>query len=166
MTLVEIIEVVESVTKLDDQRRETFKQEYDAFEQGATDDFQKTRSCIAEERAELAELEDLLQRERENLEELAEETEFFTVDQAVRHRDAVVEKIESHNECLEGFRRSVERALDAMESNLEILRNEGPTTDLENVERHLESAYRAVENHNEVVEELDKNLLIMSAYLP
>ena len=166
MTLMEIVQAVETIAKLDDQRQETFKREYDAFERDATDDFRETRECIAEERAELAELEDLLESERENLEELAEETEFFTVDQAVRHRDAVVEKIEAHNECLETFRRSVERALDAMESNLETLVEDGSTGDLENVERHLESAYHAVEDHNEVVEDLDKNLLIVSAYLP
>jgi len=166
MSLMEIIESVETVAMLDDQRQETFRDEYRDFEHELTDDLSETRECIAEERAELATLGDLLERERENLDELAEETEFFTVDQAVRHRDAVVEKIESHNQCIEGFRTAVDQALDAMESNLDAIVEDGVTDDIEDVEQHLQTAYSAVEDHNEVVKDLDRNLMIVSAYLP
>lgn len=166
MSLMDIIESVETVAMLDDQRQETFREEYEDFEHELTDDFSETRKCIAEERAELATLGDLLERERENLDELAEETEFFTVDQAVRHRDAVVEKIESHNQCIERFRTAVDQALDVMESNLDTIVEDGVTDDIEDVEQHLQTAYRAVEDHNEVVEDLDRNLMIMGAYLP
>lgn len=166
MGLIDIIEVVETIAERDDRRQETFRDEYEAVESGATDDFPETRAAIAAEREALTELGDLLEDERENLDELIEETEFFTVDQAVRHRDAVVEKLEAHNEHLETYRASVVRALDAMESNLDVIVEDGATDDLEDVEQHLEAAYRAIEEHNDVVEDLDRNLMIMSAYLP
>jgi len=166
MDFLDIIESVETTAELDDRRQETFKREYEAFEEGETDTFGETREVIESERAELTALEDLLETERENLDELIDETEFFTVDQAIRHRDAAIEKLESHNEHLETFRESMTRALDGMESNLDgIVEGEGPDN-IENVEPYLEDAYQAIENQNEVVADLDRNLTIMSAYLP
>lgn len=166
MGLVDITEDVETIAELDDERQGTFRDEYKMMESGETDDFSETRAVIAREREALNDLGELLADERENLDELIKETEFFTVNQAIRHRDAVVEKLEAHNECLETFRTSVERALDTMESNLDVIVKDGPTEDIEDVERHLEAAYRAIEEHNEVVEDLNRNLIIMSAYLP
>lgn len=166
MGLTNIIEVVETIAERDDRRQETFRDEYEAMERDATDDFPETRAAIAAEREALAELGDLLEDEQENLDKLIEETEFFTVNQAVRHRDGVVEKLEAHNEYLETFRTLVARALDAMESNLDVIVEDGATDDIEDVEQHLEAAYRAIEEHNDVVEDLDRNLMIMSAYLP
>lgn len=166
MDFMDIIKSVETIAELDDRRQETFKREYEAFEGEEQDNFEETREVIESERTELANLADLLEIERENLDELIEETEFFTVDQAVRHRDAAVEKLESHNEHIEAFRESMICALDTMESNLDIIVEDGDTGNIENVEPYLEDAYQAIESQNEVVADLDRNLTIMSAYLP
>lgn len=166
MDFMDLIKSVETIAELDDRRQETFKREFEAFEEEETNNFEETREIIEMERTELANLEDLLETERKNLDELIEETEFLTVDQAVRHRDAAVEKLKSHNEHLEVFRKSMIRALDTMESNLNVIVEDEGSGNIENVEPYLEDAYQAIERQNEAVADLDRNFTIMSAYLP
>lgn len=166
MGFADMIDLVEEIGDLDEKRRETFEGEFAAFEDGDADGFPRTRACIAEERERLDELAELLAEERERLDELIEETEFLTVDQAVRHREQVIEKLERHNEHLETFRESMERALRAVEANLTVLVETGPEGALEDAEAHLVAAEQAIQEHNEAVVDLDRNLLILDAYLP
>jgi len=166
MTLSEIIDLVEEIQELDGRRRETFGSELEAFEAGDATGFPETRTCIDAERDRLEDLGELLSEERDELEGLAEGTEFLSVDQAVRHREQAVAKLRQHNDHLEEFRASMLRALDTVASNLAALEADGTEdADLADAERHLRAAGTAIEDHNEAVADLDRNLMILDAYL-
>ena len=163
MALGEIIETVERIGEVDEQRRETFQQEYERFESNDVETFSETRDRIATERQLLDDLDDLLAEERENVEELVDYSEFLSVDQAVTHRDEAVEKLHEHNRCLESFRKSLIEALDDIESNIDALES-GRSVE-EDPQPHLEEAHDAIEAHNDAVEGLGDNLTILNAYL-
>lgn len=164
MGFEDIIETSNKIAELDENRSQVFEDEFAAFENAELTEFRKTRGVIKREQALLDELQEELIVESENLDLLVDEASFLSVDQAVRHRDATVEKLESHVDTLETFCESITRALDVIESNLDEL-EEGNTEDLENAEPHLANARTAIKNHNEAVSGLDKNFMIMSAYL-
>lgn len=164
MTLQDILDIVEEIGEIDEERRDTFAEELD--EAGATEQpYQRTRELIDQERAKLDALGELLEDERENIDDVVDYTEVFTVEQAVEHRNKAVEKLEAHNEQLETFRQSMLMALDIIEDNLDRLETEGPEALQDSPEPHLETARDAIKRHNEVVTGLGKNMTILSAYM-
>jgi len=167
MGLAEIIDAVETVNDLDERRRATFREELDAFEaadgDGDAEPFERTRAALADQREALARLETLLAEEAEEIDELVEETSFLTVEQAVEHREQSVAKLEAHNEHLRDYREAVAAALDAVAANLDaVVAGEAPPAD---PEPHFEAAQAALSAHNDAVEDLDRNLTILNAYL-
>lgn len=163
MSLEEIIETVERIGEADEERREMFQQEYERFESNDTETFSETRDRIATERQLLDDLDDLLAKERENVEELVDYSEFLSVDQAVNHRDEAIEKLNEHNRRLESFRESLIQALDDIESNVNAL-EDGREVE-KDPQPHLEAAHDAIVAHNDAVDGLDDNLTILNAYL-
>lgn len=165
MGLEDIIEAAEEVGDRDEHRRDTFLREFEAYEAGELDTFDETRTALEDERDALVELRTELDREASNIEELVDETEFLTVDQAVRHRDATLEKLGKHNDHLREFAAAMEEALDAVERNLDAFEREGPDAVSADPEPAFERAHEALESHNEAVEGLDSNMMILNAYL-
>jgi DNA repair ATPase RecN len=165
MGLEDIIEAAEEVGDRDEHRRDTFLREFEAFEAGELDTFDETRTALEDERDALAELRTELDREASNIEELVDETEFLTVDQAVRHRDATLEKLGKHNDRLREFAGAMDEALDAVEQNLDAFEREGPGAVSADPDPAFERAHEALESHNEAVEGLDSNMMILNAYL-
>lgn len=164
MDIGEIRTTLESVQELDERRRETFEEEYRSMDDGQPS-FPRTKSLIDEEYEQLDRLDELLETEREQLDELVEHTEFLTVDQAVRHRDQSVSKLEARNEHLVAFHEAMTDALDVIESNIETLESQGEDSVEASPEPHIEAAREALEAHNEAVEGLEKNMEILNAYL-
>jgi chemotaxis protein histidine kinase CheA len=165
MGLDEIIEAAERVGDRDADRQETFRSELSAFDRGETDEFAETREALAAEREALAALDEEIETELSNIDELVEQTEFLSADQAVRHREATVEKLEAHNERLRTFHDEMVAALDVVEENLDALEREGPEAVEGDPDPHFERAHEALEAHNETVEGLSTNLTILNAYL-
>lgn len=164
MNLEEIQSTLESIQEIDENRREAFREEYREADD-TSPSFPRTRSLIEEERAELERLNELLETERENLDELVDYTDFFTVDQAVRHRDQTVSKLETRNEHLVTFHGAMVDALDVIEANVKALETGGAESAEESPEPHLEEAREALEAHNEAIEGLERNMEILNAYL-
>lgn len=158
-------ELIEQIKELDERRRETFQAELKAFEAGSSDSFAQTRGCIEDEYNTLDELEQYLVEEREQLERLESETEFLSTNQAVRNRDEAIEKIRTRNDQLSQYATAVRNGLSAVERNITAL-EQGETELPENADPHFTKAQRAIEIHNEETEGLEKNLAILSAYLP
>lgn len=165
MDLRDVLDAAEAVGDRDEERREAFQREYDAFEAGELDSFDETRGVLARERTALDELRDALDAEVENIDELVDYAEFLTAEQAVRHRDETVEKLRAHNDHLRTFREEMSAALDAVESNLDALEADGPDAVDADPQPHFERARQALERHNEAVDELGTNLTILNAYL-
>lgn len=163
MDIEKIRDTLESIQEIDESRREAFEEEYRVMDEQPS--FSRTKSLVKEEYEELDRLDELLETEREHLNDLIEYTEFLTVDQAVRHRDQVVSKLETRNEHLVEFREEMTTALDVIESNIETLESQGSDAVKADPEPHLEQAREALESHNEAVEGLNKNLEILNAYL-
>lgn len=157
-------EIVASIQATDECRRESFQKEYEASE-GESALFPETRQLLKEERVQLDRLKNLLTEERENIEELAERTDFLTAEQAVRHRDHVVSKLQERNRHLTEFHGEMTTALDVIESNLDTLAGGDAESISESPEEHLDAARTAIEKHNEAVRGLDDNLEILNAYL-
>ena len=165
MGLQDIIDAAEAVGDHDEMRRSTFQKEFEAYESGEIDSFPRTREAIVDERDALERLEEQLDAEEGNINGLIERTEFFTVDQAVRHRDQTLEKLESHNAHLREFHDAMATALDRIETNLsELVSNDADTFEAD-PEPQFEHAREALDAHNEAVEDLDTNLTILNAYL-
>jgi len=165
MGLQEIINAAEAVGDHDEVRQSTFHEEFEAYEAGKIESFPQTREAIANEREALTDLNKELNAEEENLEGLIEQTEFLSVEQAVRHRDQTVEKLEAHNAHLREFYDAMTTALDRIESNLSELESNGVESIEENPEPPFKRARDALDAHNETVEDLDTNLTILNAYL-
>lgn len=165
MGIEEIIDAAETVGDCDEQRRKAFRDEFEAYEAGESDSFPETRAAIADERDALKALEAEIEAETGNIHELAEESAFLSVDQAVRHRDQTVEKLAAHNERLQEFHEAMTAALDAVETNLDSLEAGRPDAIEANPEPHFERAREALEAHNDAVEGLGNNLTILNAYL-
>jgi len=165
MGLQEIIDLTERVGDLDEERRETWRAELDAFEAGEIERFAQTREALDAETDALADLREELDREMENVDELIEYAEFLTVEQAVRHRDQTVEKLEAHNEHLRTFHDAMTDALSVVESNLDDLESRGVDAVEGDPEPHFRRAREALEAHNEAVEGLGTNMTILNAYL-
>ncbi|WP_266083269.1 hypothetical protein [Haladaptatus caseinilyticus] len=165
MGLQDVLDAAEAVGNRDEERREMFQTEFNAYENGDLDSFDETRDDIEHERAALNELGYALEAEGENIDELVDHAEFLSVDQAVRHRDEVVEKLEAHNAHLWTFHGEMSEALNTVESNLTVLVNDGTDAVEADPQPHFDGARRALERHNEVVEGLGKNLTILNAYL-
>lgn len=165
MGLQDIIDAAEAVGDHDEARRSTFRKEFEAYESGEVDSFPRTREAIADERNALDRLEDQLDAEMGNIAELVDRTEFLTVDQAVRHRDRTIEKLEAHNAHLREFHDAMSTALERIETNLSELESNGADTLEADPEPEFERAREALDAHNEAVEDLDTNLTILNAYL-
>lgn len=164
MDIEEIQATLESIQEIDERRRETFEEEYRTMDDRHPS-FQRTKSLIEEEYEQLYQLDELLKTEREQRDELIEYTEFLTVDQAVRHRDQAISKLEARNEHLVAFHEAMTDALDVIEFNIDTLESRGEDSVEASPEPHLEEARKALEAHNEAVEGLNKNIEILNAYL-
>ena len=165
MGLEDIIDAAEAVGTRDQERQTVFREEFEAYEAGNRDQFPDTRDAIDAERAALDTLKAELTAEADTIEELAEHSAFLSVDQAVRHRDQTVEKLEAHNEHLQEFHDEMAAALSLVEKNLDTLEQDGPEAVDTDPEPQFERAYDALEAHNEAVDGLGTNLTILNAYL-
>jgi len=165
MGLQEIIGAAEKVGDQDEARQSMFREEFEAYESGEIASFPQTRKAIADERDALGQLQEQLDAEEGNTDELIERTEFLTVDQAVRHRDRTVEKLEVHNTHLWEFYDAMSTALNRIETNLSELESDDPDTLEADPEPQFERAREALDAHNEAVKDLDTNLTILNAYL-
>ncbi|WP_139136203.1 hypothetical protein [Haladaptatus sp. W1] len=161
----DVLDAAETVGNCDEERRETFQAEFNAYENGNLESFDETRNVIERERDALNELGCALEAEEDNIDELVNYAEFLSVDQAVHHRDEVVEKLEAHNTHLWTFHEEMSEALNTVESNLTVLVNDGSDAIEADPQPHFGGARQALERHNEVVEGLGKNLTILNAYL-
>ncbi|MEF8801294.1 MAG: hypothetical protein V5A38_01105 [Halolamina sp.] len=165
MGLEEIIDAAERVGDNDEERQEAFRQEFDAYEAAESEAFEATREALAEEREALEALDEQLEYEEENIEELVANTEFLSVDQAVRHREATIEKLRTHNDHLREFHDAMTAALDTVELNLDALERAGPEAVDADPEPDFERAHEALEAHNDTMRGLDRNMMILDAYL-
>lgn len=165
MGLEDIIDAAERVGDRDEARQEAFRREFDAYDSGESGTFESTREALAEEWEALAALDEQLEREEANIEELIDETEFLSVDQAVRHREATIEKLREHNDHLREFHDAMTAALEAVEANLDALERTGPEAVDADPKPDFERAHAALEAHNDAVEGLDTNMMILNAYL-
>lgn len=165
MGLAEILEAAERVGARDQERQDAFRREFSAYESGNTATFEATRESLAAERAALDTLDEELRSEESNIETLVADSEFLTTEQAVRHREATVEKLRDHNAQLRVFHDGMTAALDAVEENLDTLEREGPEAVDADPERHFERAHDALGAHNDAVEGLSTNMTILNAYL-
>ncbi|AEN06942.1 hypothetical protein Halar_3335 [halophilic archaeon DL31] len=165
MGLDQILEAAETVGSRDQDRQATFREEFAAYEAGETATFDETRAALAAEREALETLDSVLDNEESNIEEFVDETAFLTADQAVRHREATVEKLREHNTHLREFHEAMTNALDAVEENLETLERDGPDTVDADPEPEFERAYDALDAHNETIDGLGRNMTILNAYL-
>jgi chromosome segregation ATPase len=163
MGLQELLELTEKVGTVDERRRVTFREEFEAFEAGDRDRFEETRALLADERRLLGEVAAELEAERNELDDLMGYADFLSVDQAVRNRDEVRQKLNAHNDHLESFREAMETALDRVETNLDAVEvGDPPSADPEPAFR---DARDAIEAHNKAVDGLQANLTILNAYL-
>lgn len=160
VTFADILETVEKIIDLDDQRQEVFREELDA----EADRYPQTRDVISNQQDQIRQLKDHLQAESENLAELIDRTEYLSTDQAVRHREESIRKIRQHNEALERFTSEMNTMLETFEANLDRLESHGMDAELQDTQPYLEAAKQALEDHNDVVEGLDTNLRILHAY--
>jgi DNA repair ATPase RecN len=165
MGLHEILQAAERVGNHDGERREVFQQEFAAYEAGETTTFDETRSALVEEREALDSLETELQDEASNIEAIVDNTEFLTVEQAVRHREATIEKLREHNDHLRAFHDAMTTALDIVEANLDALEKAGPEAVDADPEPQFKRAHEALNAHNDAVEGLSTNMTILNAYL-
>lgn len=165
MGLQDIIDAAEAVGDHDEVRRSTFREELKAYEAGKTESFPQTWEAIADEREALEELSEQLDAEEGNINELIEQTEFLSVEQAVRHRDQTVEKLQAHNAHLREFHDAMATALDRIETNLSELESNDAKSIEENPTPQFKRARDALDAHNEAVEDLDTNFTILNAYL-
>lgn len=165
MGLEDIIDAAERVGDCDEERQEAFRREFDAYDADEAESFEATREALSNEREALEALDEQLEYEVENIEELVENTEFLSVDQAVRHREATIEKLRTHNDHLREFHDAMTAALDTVEANLDALERAGPEAVDADPEPDFERAKEALEAHNDAVTGLDKNMMILDAYL-
>jgi DNA repair exonuclease SbcCD ATPase subunit len=165
MGLQDIIDAAERVGDSDEERQEAFRREFDADDAADSDTFEATREALAKEREALETLDEQLAYEAANIEELIANTEFLSVDQAVRHREATIEKLRRHNDHLREFHDAMTAALDAVEENLDALERAGPEAVDADPEPAFERAREALEAHNDAVAGLDRNMMILDAYL-
>ena len=165
MTFEQSISLVERLCEEETNRREQFRDEFEAYEANQVESFPQTRESIGEERILLLELDKSLERERQNIEALVENADFLTVEQAIKHREKSIEKLAVHNEALQGFHDALTAALDIIEENLVCLERDGPSAVAGDPQRYLDACQDAVRTHNEAIEGITKNLTILNAYL-
>lgn len=165
MGLHEILEAAERVGSYDEERQDLFREEFAAYEAGETTTFEGTRDVLAEERDALEKLDTELRSEESNIEGIVDDTEFLTAEQAVRHREATIEKLREHNSQLRAFHDAMTAALEIVEENLDTLEREGPDAVDADPEPQFERAHEALEAHNDAVEGLSTNMTILNAYL-
>lgn len=165
MKFEDVNQAVKTIQTLDERRREAFKTEYQDTNTPEYS-FENTRRIISEEQDALADLDELLETERNNVDKLIDETEFLTVDQAVKHRDQTVSKINDRNKHLKKFHHTMSEALTIIESNLDEIKKEGDSAALDaDPTQYLEDAQVALQDHNEAIRGLESNLKILNAYL-
>jgi hypothetical protein len=165
MTVEDILTVAEEIGDADERRRTLFERELEAIEAGEGDGFPETRSRIERERELLAELDEHLAAERDEIDAIVDRTEFLSVDQAVEHREKSIEKLTEHNRRLQEFHDAMVDALDVVESNVDQFEAGGFDAVEGDAEPHFERAHEALEAHNEAVAGLKKNMTILNAYL-
>lgn len=163
--IMTIQSVANEILTLEERRQETFQSELEAFENGEDVDFEETMAVLQKERSVIESLEELLAKERDRIEGLEEAADYLRTDQAVRNRDAVLDKLREHNRLMDGFCGDLKDAINVIESNVDSLRSEGANSSLEDPQEHLARAYERIDTHNECIEGLDKNLRILNTYL-
>ncbi|UTF54780.1 hypothetical protein [Natronosalvus rutilus] len=169
-TLVETADLVNRLAALDEKRRQTVEREIEAFEDSEpnSNPFAETRTILEQQSAALERLESLLESEESELEELQQATDHLSVDQAVRHRDQALAKLERRIDLLQSFRLHMSQAISTVESNLVAIErgdlpSDGSTGD--EIAFHLQQAHAVLEEHNEMIDGLRRNLTILNAYL-
>lgn len=165
MSLDDIITLTEEICNLDRKRREKFRAEFRRFESNESEEFSETRQLLAKERSKLDELETQLALEKEEISDLTAESEFLSVPQAVKHREASLETLRKHNRQLREFCSAMQAALDIVDGNLQTMLEEGVESVSESPEDKFEAAEDALEAHNRSVSGLRKNLTIFNAYM-
>lgn len=165
MAFEQILTTVDQLCDLEEARRDSLQEEFESYEMGELETFDQTRAVISRERDALSTLDDLLEGEREHIDRLAEGTAHLSVDQAVRHREASIEKLSTHNQALRTFCDSLSAALDTIEVNLDQIESRSFDDVRDDPEPHLEASRNALEAHNEAVEGLRDNLTILNAYM-
>jgi len=165
MGFQDIIDLTETICELDRDRRERFREEFDRFEDGELSTFTGTRRIIERERSNLQALNEELRTEHEEITELADDTEYLSVEQAVEHREESIEKLREHNDHLRTFHEAMQEGISIIEANLRIVENDGPESVTRSPAEHFERAEQALERHNDAVSGLKKNLTIFNAYI-
>jgi DNA repair ATPase RecN len=165
MSYEKLVETTERICQTEEARREAFREELTAWETDRRSAFTETRAKLEREFELLRRLEDLLEAERDEISTLDDETDYLSVEQAVRHREASLEKLERHNVHLETFGARFGTALEAVEDNLDALKSDGAEAMSADPDSAFEEAREALDRHNESVSGLETNLTILNAYL-
>jgi hypothetical protein len=161
VTFQSILEVVDKIQELDERRRTTFREEFEA----ECDTYVGTKTVIASQKSELETLDAYLSFERKKLEKLIEESNHLSVNQAVENRDKAIEKIDRHNQFLKQFHDRMVDFINCFEVNLEYIEREGPNPNVIDCQFHLKKATSSLNDHNIAIEGLSKNLDILNQYL-
>lgn len=156
---------VEKLLAAEAKRRTAVQAELDGVEGDGKTGFDRTRDIVASEREQLETLDSLLAAERTRIDDLEDASAYFQTDQAVRNREEALRRLQQHNTHLQTFHDALSAALDAVTANLDALER-GPTDTLpDDAEPHLQAARDAIEDHNDAIENLGKNLRILTQYM-
>jgi DNA repair exonuclease SbcCD ATPase subunit len=162
--------IINQIIKLDEQRSEVISRDLQSFEANRAIDgpFSDSRELLEQQTELLDSLDGRVSELDDELDRLKTETKFLTVDQAVRHREMAISKLESQITHLNDFLNHMAQAISIITTNLETLeqhrRDQGLTLSSD-PEQHIQDAHEALESHNEAIEGLDRNLTILNAYL-
>ena len=164
MNIMDIINTISEINKLDMARQETLIEYYNSKEPDTT--MNEIENIIEMERNKLDELSKQLAVEKAEAEKLSEKSAHLSVEQAVRNREAAIEKIRSHNSALYRFQNEMTQLLGKTEDNLKKLGDKkNEVEELSKCQEHFTNAKDALQSHNQAIEGLDKNLQILTAYL-
>lgn len=156
---------VEALLKAETERRKTILTELEALEEGGESRFAQTREILSQERELLAELEALLTAERTRIDELEDVSAYLQTEQAVRNREAALQRLRRHNHHLLEFHDAFATALDAVAENIATLEADPSATLPHDADPHLQAARDAIDAHNDAIEHLGRNLRILTQYM-
>lgn len=164
MNIQTVFDTIHRIEELELKRQKTFTAEYDAFNSREINSFDRTRKLHHRLLVKLNELQDLLEEERRELEDFTEGTSQFRVEQAVRNRNQIIQKVQHHIKYSLEYHEAMTTAIKMLDENICKIENdrEGEVKD---TQTQFKQAQQAIEHHNEKIEDLDKNLSVMNAYL-
>lgn len=165
LDVMRVQEEANEIVELDRRRREAFEREFVQYETAGPDGFEETVSLLDEERERVGKLREMLREEQSHIEQLEERSAHLRTEQAVRHREQALEKLDTHNDLLVEFCDEMTGAIEALETNVERIREAGVDADLRDPQEHLERARTAIDEHNEHIEGLHTSLQILGVYL-